>query len=156
MSEQLNYWIQQTGDDHFERFLTVLDEKNEEKLRKHAATIYRNYEQNRNEKYFMYNKIGSSAVVLGSCALILLSRYFYLRERVQTPLEYMALAAIVIFGAGFLYSLYQEHEYKVSGKSEEYSLDYKKHAELPEIQTIMDELKAEKLALSQTPSQKSV
>lgn len=153
MSSQLNYWIRQTGDDNFKTFLAVLDEKN---LQKHATTIYRNYEQSRNEKYFTHNKIGSIAVVIGSCVLMLLSRYFYLRERVQTPLEYMMLAAIVIFGAGFLYSLYQEHEYKVSGKREEYVLKYKSHEELPEIKTIMDELKAEKLALSQAHSPKSV
>ncbi len=55
----------------------------------------------------------------------------------------MALAAIVIFGAGFLYSLYQEHEYKASNKKEEYVLSHEKHKELPEVQTIMDELKAE-------------
>lgn len=145
MSDQLNYWRRQTGDDNFERFLSAVDEKY---LRKHATTIYRNCEQNRNEKYFMYNKIGSSAVVILSCALVLLCRYFYLMERVQTPLEYMALAAIVIFGVGFIYSLYQEYEYQISGEREKYVSDYENHEKLPEIQTIMDELRAEKLALS--------
>ncbi|WP_264731627.1 hypothetical protein [Wolbachia endosymbiont (group A) of Sphaerophoria taeniata] len=142
MSKQLNLWIKETGEEKFKNFLTSLDKEN---LQKHSTTIYRNYEQSYNEKYFMYNKIGSGAVVIGSCALILLSRYFDLREKVQKPLEYMALAAIVIFGVGFLYSLYQEHEYKASNKKGEYVSDHEKHKELPEVQTIIDELKAEAL-----------
>ncbi|WP_434732219.1 hypothetical protein [Wolbachia endosymbiont of Zygogramma bicolorata] len=59
----------------------------------------------------------------------------------------MALAAIVIFGVGFLYSLYQEHEYKASNKKGEYVSDHEKHKELPEVQTIIDELKAETLVV---------
>ncbi|MGL9759271.1 MAG: hypothetical protein ACR5LA_11180, partial [Wolbachia sp.] len=138
MSKQLNLWIKETGEEKFKNFLTSLDKGN---LQKHATTIYRNYEQSYNEKYFMYNKIGSGAVVIASCALILLSRYFDLREKVQRPLEYMALASIIIFGVGFLYSLYQEHEYKVSDKREKYESNHEEHKKLPEIQTIMDELK---------------
>lgn len=84
MSKQLNLWIKETGEEKFKNFLTSLDKEN---LQKHATTIYRNYEQSYNEKYFMYNKIGSGAVVIGSCALILLSRYFDLREKVQNHLN---------------------------------------------------------------------
>ncbi|WP_253302857.1 hypothetical protein [Wolbachia endosymbiont of Psylliodes chrysocephala] len=149
MSKQLNLWRQETGEENFRKFITSIlgsEEKDrEERLRAHATTIYRNYEQSHNQMHFRENKFASGAVVIASCALILLSRYFDLREKVQRPLEYMALASIVIFGVGFLYSLYQENEYKVSDKREKYESDYAKHKELPEIQTIMDELKAETL-----------
>ncbi|WP_353276563.1 hypothetical protein [Wolbachia endosymbiont (group A) of Agelastica alni] len=147
MSKQLNLWKQETGEESFKKFImSILDNEKEDKekrLQDHATTIYRNYEQSHNQKHFRENKFASGAVVIASCALILLSRYFDLREKVQRPLEYMALASIVIFGVGFLYSLYQENEYKVSDKRENYESDYEKHQMLPEVKTIMDELKAE-------------
>ncbi|WP_265033452.1 hypothetical protein [Wolbachia endosymbiont (group A) of Sicus ferrugineus] len=156
MSKQLNLWRQETGEESFKKFImSILDNEGEDKekrLQDHATTIYRNYEQSHNKKHFRENKFASGAVVIASCALILLSRYFDLREKVQRPLEYMALASIVIFGVGFLYSLYQEHEYKASNKKEEYVSNHEKHKELPEIQTIMEELEAEALGESQQKS----
>ncbi|KAF5269455.1 hypothetical protein FQR65_LT18900 [Abscondita terminalis] len=133
---------EENGEEKLKNFLTSLGEGD---FQKHATTIYRHYEQSHNQKHFRENKFASGAVVIASCALILLSRYFDLREKVQRPLEYMALASIVIFGVGFLYSLYQENEYKVSDKRENYESDYEKHQMLPEVKTITDELKAELL-----------
>ncbi|WP_341812048.1 hypothetical protein [Wolbachia endosymbiont (group A) of Conops quadrifasciatus] len=156
MSKQLNLWKQETGEESFRKLImSILDNKGEDRekrLQAHATTVYRNYEQSHNQKHFRENKIASGAVVIASCALILLSRYFDLREKVQRPLEYMALASIVIFGVGFLYSLYQENEYKVSDKREKYESDYEKHQMLPEVQTIIDELKAEAIGESQQRS----
>lgn len=144
MSKHLNLWKKESGEENFNKFISSLRaEKDEKKLQEHATTIYRNYQQSHDEKHFRENKIASGIVVIASCALILLSRYFDLREKVQRPLEYMALASILIFGAGFLYSLYQENEYKASDKREKHESDYENHQKLPEVQTIMDELKAE-------------
>lgn len=144
MSKHLNIWKQETGEENFNKFISSLhDEEDEDRLLKHATTVYRNYQQSHDEKHFREKKIASGAAVIASCALILLSRYFDLKEKVQTQLEYMALASILIFGAGFLYSLCQENEYKVSDKREKYESDYQKHQMLPEVRTIMDELVAE-------------
>lgn len=63
MSKNLNLWINETGEEKFKNFLTSLDKENPQK---HATTIYRNCEQSYIEKYFMYNKIGSGAVVIGT------------------------------------------------------------------------------------------
>ncbi|WCR53072.1 MAG: hypothetical protein PG981_000094 [Wolbachia endosymbiont of Ctenocephalides orientis wCori] len=64
----------------------------------------------------------------------------------------MALAAIVIFGAGFLYSLYQENEYKVSDKREKFESNHEGHSKLPEVTTIMEEIKS--MAIQQNEAHK--